>query len=164
MRIWVFVCCWSLAVATVATEQPTTWQSWSRKDAEAVSRSTVARGRIAGGRRWLNTELPHSYKVVAIWATSEVLQASARLLQLRDRLPQAQVDHLLRAAQRPGEIVVIIDLDPNEGSGVIPLDWEAFLQPRHAPERIVAGRKDSTLRDVKVLAAVAPRNYDYDRF
>jgi hypothetical protein len=63
-----------------------------------------------------------------------------------------------------GETIVLIEIDPDEGSGVIPLDWEAFLQPRHAPERGVAGRQVVALADSKLLAAAFPRNYDYDRF
>jgi hypothetical protein len=35
---------------------------------------------------------------------------------------------------------LIVDIDPREGSGVIPNDWEAFLQPKGRPEAAVRGR------------------------
>ena len=60
--------------------------------------------------------------------------------------------------------VVIVEIDPREGSGVIPSDWEAFLQPKGSEERIARGAVDARLRDVKALAGVLRRNFDYDRF
>ena len=60
--------------------------------------------------------------------------------------------------------VVMIELDPREGSGVIPLDWEAFLQPKGEPSKALRGVNAPDLRHAKVLAGVLRRNYDYDRF
>ena len=50
---------------------------------------------------------------------------------------------------------------------MIPNDWAAFLQPI-LPGRVegkpVRGESTPGLRDVRALAGVLRRNYDYDRF
>lgn len=58
----------------------------------------------------------------------------------------------------------MVEIDPREGSGVIPTDWEAFLQPGGRPEHAVRGINRPELRQVQALAGVLRRNYDYDRF
>jgi hypothetical protein len=161
MRFAVLVCTIAIAQST-APNSP--WMTWSAAQAESVGKSTVARGRIGGGRRLLNTERALSYKLAATWLTSEVVHASARLLQLRSRLTDSEAAAAAEQALAAGDTVIMIDLDPDEGSGVIPLDWEAFLQPKNAPERAVIGEKSPRLRDVRLLSGVVPRNYDYDRF
>ncbi len=70
-------------------------------------------------------------------------------------------------AERPGETVVMVEIDPREGAGVIPSDWAAFLQPilpGGVAGKPVRGENTPRLRDVKALAGVLRRNYDYDRF
>ncbi|MGH9349588.1 MAG: hypothetical protein ACRD26_20240 [Vicinamibacterales bacterium] len=163
MRVGLSACAAIFTLVAVSA-QPPAWTTWSATQATTVGTSTIARGRIAGGRRILNTERARSYKLMATWMTPEVVQASARLLQLRSRLTDGQTLEVLNEAQGAGDTVIVIDLDPDEGSGVIPLEWEAFLQPGHGPDRAVPGQKAPALRDVKALAGVAPRNYDYDRF
>jgi hypothetical protein len=159
------VCCAALA-ASAAFAQPSTWQTWSAEEAESVGRSMSAEGR-AGSRgtiRLLKTERAINYKLRATWVTPEVMFASARLVQLRSRLTDEQALALVDEARGAGDTVVIVDIDPNEGSGVVPLTWEAFLQPKDSPERAIAGIKTPGLRDVRALQGVARRNYDYDRF
>jgi len=155
-----------LALTSIAAQTPSTsdWLGWSKGDAELIGRSMVARGRIGGGRRLLNTERARSYKVTATWLTPQVLRASTRVIQIRDRLSNDQAKTLLSEAEHRDRTVIMIELDPDEGSGVIPLEWEAFFQPRGSPARAVAGTKIPAARDVKVFAGVSPRNYDYDRF
>jgi hypothetical protein len=70
-------------------------------------------------------------------------------------------------AEKAGDTVVMVEIDPREGSGVIPNDWAAFLQaetPDFAEPRAVRGVDTPRLREVKALAGVLRRNYDYDRF
>jgi hypothetical protein len=155
-----------VALLSIAAAKPVSpdWLEWSQNDADGVVRTMAARGRIGGGRRLLNTERARSYKLVATWLTPQVLRASARRIQLRDRVSDDQATALLGDLEAAGHTIVMIELDPDEGSGVIPLDWSAFLQPRSAPDRAVMGVKMPTARDVKVLAGVSERNYDYDRF
>jgi len=62
---------------------------------------------------------------------------------------------------------MMVEIDPREGSGVIPNDWLAFLHPLlpgGIEGRAVRGENMPTLRNVKALAGVLRRNYDYDRF
>lgn len=151
----------ALAASPAAQED---WIGWSAQHAERISRSTVADGRIAGGRRLLNTESAFRYKVIATWFTPDILRATAKTIQIRKRLTNQDAQALVAAAERPNSTVIMIELDPDEGSGVIPTDWEAFLQPRNNADRAVRGTKAPQLRDVVALAGTSPRNYDYDRF
>jgi hypothetical protein len=164
VRAWL-LCCAALTAAGPGAAQPAAgWHAWSAAQAESIGRSGIARGRVAGGRRLLNTERAYSYKLAATWFTPDVIHAAARLLQLRNRFTGAQVEALIADANAPAGIVVMVDLDPDEGSGVIPLDWQAFLQPRGVPDRAVEGAKAPKLRAVRLLQGVLARNYDYDRF
>jgi hypothetical protein len=139
---------------------------WTAKQAEAIGTRAYQRGRV-GGRfdtRFLKTERSYNYKLAATWLSGEAIQATARLLQLRSRLSDAEARALVTEAQAVAGTVVMIEIDPREGSGVIPGDWTALLQPQGRPEQAVRGTPAPELRDVKALAGVLRRNYDYDRF
>jgi hypothetical protein len=59
----------------------------------------------------------------------------------------------------------MVELDPREGSGVIPLDWVAYLQPKGAgPQsgRSARGTLIHGAADNAALAGVQKRDYDYD--
>jgi hypothetical protein len=73
---------------------------------------------------------------------------------------------LVSGAEAAGDTLVVIDIDPNEGSGVIPTDWKAFLQPRGTtkPEASARGQENPDLRKLRGLQTVKQRNYDCDRF
>jgi hypothetical protein len=61
----------------------------------------------------------------------------------------------------------MVEIDPHEGSGVIPLDWQAYLGPYVSGKGIegtVAGVGTPRLRDVQALAGITRRDYAYDRF
>lgn len=61
----------------------------------------------------------------------------------------------------------MIEIDPREGSGVIPNDWIAVLEPRASKERaypVVSGHQAPERRSNTAFAGVLRRNYDYDRF
>ena len=141
--------------------------TWSAKHAQSIGESTYKRGRVGsfwGERGPLQTERAENYKLAATLFTPEVIRATARVLQLRSRLTADQTRELVAEAERVDGTVVMIELDPREGSGVIPLDWEAFLQPKGEPTKAVRGINTSALREVKALSGVLRRNYDYDRF
>ena len=140
--------------------------TWSARQAETVGTSAYRRGRVGGffDGRMLKTERSYNYKLAATWLTPEVIRATARLVQLRSRLSNDETRALVADAEGIAGTVVIVEIDPREGSGVIPSDWESFLQPKGAPARAVRGTVDPRLRDVKALAGVLRRNYDYDRF
>lgn len=66
-----------------------------------------------------------------------------------------------------GEIIVQIEIDPREGSGIIPSDWVALLGPRQLKQstpRVVRGSSRPELRNLPALAAVPPRDYSYEVF
>jgi hypothetical protein len=145
------------------------------QQANAIAQSTYHDGKV-GSRtllvwtgvdtRWLKTERAQNYKLRATWFTPEVIRGTARFAQLQSRLRNDEVERLIGDAETAGDTVVMVELDPSQGSGVIPPDWEAFLQPVGAtrPEQAIKGQENSDLRKIRVLQGVRQRNYDYDRF
>lgn len=118
-------------------------------------------------RRLLKTERAQNYKLRATWFTPDVVRASARSAQLRSRLSDNDTRKLVEEADAAGDTVVVVDIDPNEGSGVLPTDWEAFLRPKDAPSesgQFSRGVITEELRKVRALQPIAQRNYDYDRY
>jgi hypothetical protein len=160
-------CVAAVASAVLAAQaQPDDYLSWPAKQAEAIGQQSYQKGRVGGAfdLRVLKTDRAYNYKLAATWLTPEVIRATARLAQLRDRLSDAETRALVKEAEAVGDTVVMVEIDPREGSGVIPNEWQAFLQPRGRPGVAVRGTIRPQLRDVKALAGVLRRNYDYDRF
>ncbi|MFY9557661.1 MAG: hypothetical protein WAV47_23385 [Blastocatellia bacterium] len=146
-----------------------TYLSWSEGKAVGIGKEMRVSGKV-GSRfafRGLHTERAVNYKLRATWLTPDVIRASARLEQLRNRLTDDQTRALVDEAERAGDTVVLIEIDPNEGSGVIPEDWRAFLQPKGTKpgtEGAIRGTKAPHLRTAKALSGVLRRDYDYDVF
>ena len=144
------------------------YSTWSAKQATAIGTGAYVQGRVGGrfDRRVLKTERAQNYKLAATWITPSVIRASARLIQLAERLSDQQTAALIAEAETQDGTVVMVEIDPREGSGVIPNDWAAFLEPitNGARGKPVRGVDTPKLRDVKALAGVLRRNYDYDRF
>jgi hypothetical protein len=154
---------------TLAVQEPDEeYLGWSAERAESIGKAAYQKGRVGGwfDSRLLKTERSYNYKLAATWLTPEVIRATARLLQLQRRLTPVETTALVRAGEEAGDTVVLVEIDPREGSGVIPLEWDAILQPRRDREEVTPARGVSRpeLRDVKALAGVMRRNYDYDRF
>jgi hypothetical protein len=152
--------------ARPATQPADAYLTWTASHAESVGRGSYKPGRVGGlfDTRILKTERSYNYKLAATWLTPDVIRATARLNQLRSRLSEDAARALVAEAENVEGTVVMVEIDPREGSGVIPNDWEAFLQPRGRPDEAVAGVVTPRLREVKALAGVMRRNYDYDRF
>lgn len=143
--------------------------SWTSEEATRIGASARATGKIAGAgnRRILNTDRAIEYKLRATWLTPEVIRASARLEQLRARLTDDQTRALVAEAEAAGDVVIMVEIDPVEGSGVVPLDWRVFLQPKGQPAEspgAIPGIKSPQLRNVKALSGVMRRDYEYDMF
>ena len=140
--------------------------SWTPLQAESVGQHWYAKGRVGGlfDTRILKTERSYNYKLAATWITPDVVRAVARLLQLQRRLTDDETRALVKVGDEAGDTVIMVEIDPREGSGVIPNDWTAFLQPKGRPDRVVTGHVEPRLRDAPSLAGVLRRNYDYDRF
>jgi hypothetical protein len=156
------------AAGLLAQSAADDYLSWDAGKAQSIGDATYEKGRVGGyfDMRLLKTERSYNYKLAATWLTPEVIRATARLEQLRLRLSAEQTRALVAAAEAAGDTVVMVEIDPREGSGVIPNDWVAFLQPAGAKDisRAVAGVNSPKLRDVPALLGVRRRNYDYDRF
>jgi hypothetical protein len=142
---------------------------WSRGDATDLVAGMRRVDRV-GSRmsvRGLKTDRAVNYKMRATWLTPDVIRATARALQLDERLTAADARRLVAEAEAASDTVVLVELDPHEGSGVIPLDWIALLQPRGLPAGdpgAARGTVSPKLRDVRALNGLFKRDYAYDAF
>jgi hypothetical protein len=158
----------AMGLAPAATADDT-WLAWPAKRAENIGRAARVTGRVGGyfDTRILSTDTSYNYKLAAAWMNPEVIRASARLAQITDRLTPAEAKRVVEEAEAVEGMVVLVEIDPREGSGVIPVDWLAVLHPisstgeRGAPVR---GRLEQSLRNMRGLSGTLKRNYDYDRF
>jgi hypothetical protein len=166
MRIGIAAACLVVGGVLGQTGPSDEYLRWSAGEAERIGRSTYKQGRVGGvwDTRGLKTERAHNYKLAATWLTPEVIRATARLLQLRSRMSEQDARDLVTEAETGIGTAFIVEIDPREGSGVIPRDWEAFLEVKDRPGATVRGTIEPRLRDVRALAGVLRRNYDYDRF
>lgn len=137
------------------------------KRAREIALSTRVNGQIGNSfdLRITSTDRSINYKLRASWMTPEVIRANARLLQLTRGLSLAETDALVKEAESVDGAVILIEIDPREGSGVIPRDWQARFGPR-SDEKFggVVGEKAPNLRDAPALASAARRDYSYDQF
>ena len=140
--------------------------SWSAAEAERIGKSTRVNGRVGAvfDLRVIHTEHSYNYKLRATWFTRDVIQATARLLQLTERLTDSQTEELVREATAAGDVVIMVEVDPREGSGVIPNDWSAFLGPSRKDSQDVRGENAPALAKVKGLHGVYRRDYNYELF
>ena len=142
---------------------------WASSRAKAIGLAMRSPGRVGAffDFRVRHTEKSYNYKLRATWLTPEVIRAGARLKQLREGLSEGQARALVADAEAAADTVVQVEIDPREGSGVIPLDWVAFLGPKGLPSEApgrVRGVSDPKLRNLPALAGVVERDYDYDVF
>lgn len=142
---------------------------WNAKQAKNIALS----GRVSGqaGKsldfRVLATDRSFNFKLRATWLTPLVIKALAKLEQTAKALSAAETQKLVADAIAAGDIILQIEIDPREGSGIIPLDWVALLGPRQGERenaRVVRGINTPSLRKLPALAAVAPRDYSYELF
>jgi len=140
--------------------------AWSAAEAERIGKATRVDGRVgsAFAFRGLHTDRAFNYKLRATWLTKDVIQATARLLQLSERLTDSQTEALVQEATAAGDVVMMIEVDPREGSGVIPNDWLALLGPAGNDKDVVRGASVPALEKVKALRGAHRRDYNYDLF
>src|SRR5205085_7069975 len=96
--------------------------SWSTPKIDLITKTFRMDGRVGGmfDFRVKNTNKSYNYQLRATWFTPEMIRASARYVQLRDRLTDAETVLLVKEAEGAGETVVLVELHGREGSGVIP--------------------------------------------
>jgi len=167
LLLWCGSCC--LLIGQAVPPPGEDYLSWNANRTAAVGRSMRANGQV--GRsidlRVIRTERSYNYKLRGTWLTPEVIQATARLAQLSQGLSDEQTRALVAEAEAVQDTVVLVEIDPREGSGVIPLDWTAMLRPRvegAEASRSVKGTSVPKLRDVRALAGTERRDYAYDVF
>jgi hypothetical protein len=148
------------------TSSKLSYLAWSAAEAERIGRSTRVDGRVGGAFdiRVVHTEHSYNYKLRATWLTKDVIQATARLLQLSERLTDSQTEELVQKATAAGDVVIMVEVDPREGSGVIPNDWSAFLGPSGNDRDVARGANTPALEKVKALRGAYRRDYNYDLF
>lgn len=132
--------------------------SWSRERATAIGEGTRVEGRAGGffDTRIRHTERSYNYELRVTWLTPAVIRATARILQIDEYLTDDRTRALVEEAEAVDGTVMLVEIDPNEGSGVIPLDWLALLRPAGVddPARIVRGTSEPGLRRVRALQGV----------
>ncbi|MEO8597138.1 MAG: hypothetical protein ABI759_27715 [Candidatus Solibacter sp.] len=139
------------------------------KQAKSIVLSRRVTGQVGKSLdfRVVQTDRSVNYKLRATWMTPEVIRANARIQQLEKGLREGGIVRLEEEARAAGSIVILVELDPHEGSGVIPSDWVALLgAPGHEgdTQRLARGVSSPKLRDVAALGAVPPRDYSYELF
>ncbi len=167
----IFIICFALNLTiTAQSTDSEAYLSWTPAQAEQIGKSMRENGKV--GSRWdfrvINTDHAINYKLRATLLTPEVIRAAARLEQIRNRLTNEQTQKLVSDAESAGDLIFMVEIDPREGSGVIPLDWRVFLQSKDYKEGAggwaISGVKRPELRNLKALSGVFKRDYNYDAF
>jgi len=97
----------------------------------------------------------------------EAIRATARIEQINNQLSDKETNALVIAAEKIESLIVLIEIDPREGSGVVPNNWRASLKPKDAEQNsnsAVRGIDRNDLREVAALKGSVNRDYDYDIF
>ena len=158
--------CASTTLGALQVDSRPAYLNWTADEAKRIGRSMRVNGRVGGAFdfRVVHTERSYNYKLRSTWLTTRVIQATTRLLQLTERLTDARATELLNEAVAAGDLVMMVEIDPREGSGVIPIDWSAFLGPAGSERDVVPGTNTPSLGKLKALRGVYPRDYNYDSF
>jgi hypothetical protein len=143
--------------------------TWTAAQATAIGKSFRSNGRAGHAMDWrvIHTENAYKYELRATLMTPETIRAAARLEQLHLRLTDNQTRALVAEADTGKSLVILVEINPREGSGVVPLDWTATLSPSGVgrdSNLVIGGIKRPDLRRVKALAGVVRRDYAFDLF
>jgi len=159
----------ALLLPLIAPAQPLSggaWEKLTEKDARRTLLSTRVNGQV--GKSWdtriLSTERSFNYKLRATWITRDVAAAAARLLVLMKGASSLTAENLIREFTLPSWHYVFIEIDPREGSGVIPRDWIARFGPSGNESQHISGEIIPEQDPWRTYVSVFPRNYDYDIF
>ena len=137
---------------------------------EKRARQTIAAMRVNGrvGGSWdfrvTSTDKSYNYKLRATWLTPQVFEAAGRILEFSKGMAAADVQGLLKELTADPAHYVLVELDPREGSGVIPRDWLSRFGPKGDDERQVVGQVVAEQGSWRTLMSAFPRDYAYDVF
>ena len=140
---------------------------WTRQQAEGASQSMRVNGQVGGSfdLRIIRTERSYNYKLRATLMTPDVIRGTARLLQLSNGLTNDQAVELVKEAETAGDLVVMFEIDPREGSGVVPLDMVVLLRPKGGDGgTAIGGTLVPALRNIRALSGGFRRDYAYEQF
>jgi hypothetical protein len=139
---------------------------WDLKHAQAIAAAARVHGKVGSSSdaRGLHTERSINYKLRATWLTPQTIRACSRIEQLLKGLPDLDALRMVEAAEGAGDTVVLVEIDPREGSGIIPSSWTAQLGPAGNAGRKVRGESVPSLFKLPGLSGGARRDYDYDVF
>ena len=155
------------ALALSVSAQPDDqYLKWTRERAEGIGRQFRVDGRVGGifDLRVIRTERSFNYKLRATLLTPDVIRATARLHQLSAGLTDAETIDLVTEAERAGDLVVMLEVDPREGSGVLPRDLVVLLRPKDGDEEsTIRGVLSPRLREARALAGTFRRDYAYEQ-
>lgn len=143
--------------------------SWTATQAKEAGLRQRVSGRVGGllDMRIKKTDHSYNYKLRATWLTPDVIRAAARLEQLSKAFSVDETRRLVEQAEGSGNIILQIEIDPREGSGVIPRQWVATLGPvttDNKPARAVLGVDTPALSSVPALAGTVRRDFAYEMF
>ncbi len=140
--------------------------NWDKKTAVSTGELWLIKGRVGGffDSRILDTDKSFNYKLRATLMSPEAIRASARLEQIRNRLTNDETKKMIADAEQEN-LVVLVEIDPREGSGIIPNDWRAYIQAKNSSlNESIPGNVRNDLRNFKAFQPVNKRDYDYDLF
>ena len=158
-----------IAQQSTSAQQKEDYLTWTKQQATKIGLKWRVAGRV--GWRPVRFEITYSgvyfYELRATLMTPEAIRAAARIEQLRRHLTDDETRALVTEAEKIDGLVVSIELNPREGSGVIPLNWHTTLRPKGVKDDSpleIGGTSTPALRHVKALTRVGPRDYAYDVF
>lgn len=142
--------------------------SLNAEQIKKIGETWRVKGRVGGffDTRIRDTDKSINFKLRATLMSPEMIRATAKFEQLRNALTDDETRSIVKDAEQGDYLVVLVEVDPLEGSGIIPPDWRVILKSKNNPEtnRPIKGVEKSSLRNVKGLSGVFKRDYDYDMF
>lgn len=160
------VCAAGLLIAAIAWAQDRSADSMTEKQAREAAASMRVRGQVGSSfdLRVTGTDRSYNYKLRATWITPSVARAAARLLMVTKGFSAQQSQEVTQAAKQAEGWLVLVELDPREGSGVIPKDWVARFGVKGNETRQVTGQPIAPEGVWRSMMAAFPRDYSYDMF
>jgi hypothetical protein len=156
---------WNLFSGAATKLEGDDYLTWTSSTIDSITRKFRVNGQVGGSFdfRIKSTDRSYNYKLRATWLIPEMVRASARYWQLRERLTDEQTRGLVKEADDVRDTVVMVELDPREGSGVIPSNWLAVLRAKGSSVE-AKGTVSAALRSTKALTSTVERDYAYDVF
>lgn len=159
----------SVSAQNALAEIDKSYLSWNEKQTVQIGGSWREKGRIGGvfDGRVTSTDKAYNYKLRATLMSPEAIRATARREQILNGLNETEARKLVAEAENEKSLVVLIEIDPREGSGIIPNDWRVTMQPKamdSESNQTIRGVKSQSLGNITAFKGVFTRDYDYDVF